>query len=456
MSIIASMGLDSVFQDDLLVREFRDALFPQILFRAEAKPEKWDAQVGETAIYTRRGLLTPTVDPLTPGTDPTPKLPSFEQWSVSCFQYGDAMDVHMPTSRTALASLFANNMQALGLQAGQSINRVSRNKLFQAYLGGDTVTQAAASSTSVSVASLNGFTHVVVQGAVVPVSASNTKAITISGVGSRLVTAATPTNPLIPYGPGTLTVSVSANYAANARVLAADAPYIMRAGGATTVDGLTSLSKVTMADVRKMVSLMRRNRVPTHPDGLYHLHLDPLVEAELFSDNELQRMIQSLPEHSMWKGLAIGVAHGVMFISNNESPSIYNSGTLASSRSADADALYSPEYFAEVRNASGIGITRSIMTGGGSIIEKFVDEGEYTSEAGITGKVGSWSITNNGASVPVERIRMIMRAPQDRLQQMVSLAWSFSGDWGIPTDLLGGQTGGRYKRAMVLESGSDE
>jgi hypothetical protein len=51
---------------------------------------------------------------------------------------------------------------------------------------------------------------------------------------------------------------------------------------------------------------------------------------------------------------------------------------------------------------------------------------------------------------------MIIRAPLDRRQEMVSLAWTFSGDWGIPTDLLGGMTGARYKRAMVIESGSED
>jgi hypothetical protein len=377
--------LDALVQDGLLVREFRDALYPQILFRGEASAERWNAQEGETAIYTRKGLLDPALTPLTPGQDMTPKQTSYEQWSVTCAAYGDAVDVHMPSSRTALASLFASNLQTLGLQAGHSLNRLVRNKLFMAYLAGDTVAAAAGSgATALVVASINGFTHTVVNGAVVPVSVSNPKTITIAGVGTRVVTAATPASASIPYGPGTLTLSASATWAANARVLSSDASTIIRTGGVTTVDGLTSQSKLCMADIRKAVGKMRQNRVPTHPDGLYHLHLDPTAEADLFSDNELQRQIQGVPEASAFREMALGVAHGCLLIPNNESPNFLNSGDLVASRTGgDADATYSPEYMGEVTNSEGVRVLRSILTGGGVIREKYVDEvSEFTSEVG--------------------------------------------------------------------------
>lgn len=448
--------LDALVQDNTLVREFRDALFPQILFRGEAIPERWEAQQGDTALFTRRGLLQPVLTATPAGEDPTPQQLSYEQWSVTANQYTGTMDTHMPSSRTALASLFASNMQGLGLQAGHSLNRITRNKLFTNYLGGDTVAQdAGAAVTALTVASISGFTHSVVNGALVPTSVSAPKTVTISGVGTRFVTAATPASASVPLGPGTLTLSVAATWAAGARVLASDAPAIIRSGGHTTVDGLTSMSKLTMADIRKAVGKLRQNRVPTHADGLYHLHLDPTAEADLFSDNELQRQIQGVPDTASFREMALGVAHGCLLIPNNESPNALNSGTLASSRSGDADATYSPEYFGEVTNASGVSIIRSIITGGGAIREKYVDEAEYGSEAGYSGKVGSWRVSNNGIDIPVERVRMIIRAPQDRVQQTVACTWSFTGDWGIPTDLLGGQTGSRFKRAIVIESGSD-
>ena len=88
-------------------------------------------------------------------------------------------------------------------------------------------------------------------------------------------------------------------------------------------------------------------------------------------------------------------------------------------------------------------------------MEKWIDENSaYSSSAGYTGQVGRFNVVNGGVQVNTERTRYILRAPVDKLQQTVSGTWSFSGDWGVPTDLLGGMTGSKFKRACVIESGS--
>lgn len=463
-SILPSLGfLDPIVQDNTLVREFRDALFPQLLFRDEASPERWEVNIGDTQVFTRASLLAPNVTALTPGVDPSPKSPAFEQWRVQASQYGDAIDTHMPTSRTALAPLFARNAKTLGLQAGQSMNRLARNRLFCRYIGGDTVTGAAGVATAtVQVAMINGFTTVVVNGEETPVSAANPKSVRISGIALPVnVIAAAPTDPADPLGPGTLTLSAVATFANAARVLASDAPRIIRVGGAATVDGLTSISSISLKEIREAIATLRRNRVPTHPDGYYHVHLDPIAESQIYNDNEFQRLNQGVPDGLRYAEFAVGRLLGAIFFSNNESPNVFNSaesgepGLVASRAGTSAQA--SPEYYAEVRNASGVGIVRTIITGGGAIMEKYIDEtADYLTEAGYTGKVGMFKVVNNGIQINVDRVRYIIRSPQDRLQQMVSQAWSWSGDWGVPTDLLGGQLGGRYKRAIVIESGSSD
>lgn len=466
-TILPALGfLDPIVQDNTLVREFRDALFPQLLFREEARPEKWEVNVGDIQVFTRASLLAPNVTALTPGADPTPKNPSFEQWRVQAAQYGDAIDTHMPSSRTALAPIFARNAKTLGLQAGQSLNRLARNRLFCAYTGGDSVADNAGGGVTVRVASLNGFTTTIVNGEEVPISAAAPKVIRISGLaGTHDAIAFSPDNPLNPFGPGSLTLAVAAGaWAAGARVLAADAPRIIRVGGVATVDGLTSVSAISLKEIRSAVATLRRNRVPTHPDGYYHVHLDPIAESQLYNDNEFQRLNQGVPDGLRYAEFAIGRLLGCIFFSNNESPNVFNSaeageaGLLDSRPTAAAGITKaSPEYYAEVRNASGVGIVRTVITGGGSIMEKFIDEqADYMTEAGYVGKVGAFSVINNGIQISTERIRYIIRAPQDRLQQQVSQAWSWSGDWGVPTDLLGGLTGGRYKRAIVIESGSED
>jgi len=455
-SILPSLGfLDAIVQDNTLAREYHDALFPELLFRADAVPERWEANLGERQIYTRSSLLAVDPTPLTPGADPLPEQVSYEQWEVNAAQYSKTLDTSMPASRTALASLFLRNAKTLGLNAGQTLNRLARNKLYCSYLGGDTVTTAlGAATTTVSVASINGFTTVVVNGQAVPVSPTNPKIATISGVaGTVNVVGAAAADPLVPFGPGTLTLSVAQTFAANARVLAADAPTIVRAGGAATVDGLTSLSTLTLRDVRNAVALMQRNRVPTHEDGYYHVHLDPLAVSQLFSDNEFQRLNQSLPDGIRYERFAVGMMLGCIFFTNSESPSFENTGTQITTRGA---ARLGREIYAETRNLSGVPVLRTIVTGGGSMMEKWIDENaEYMSEAGATGRIGAFRVVNNGIEVPIERTRYIIRSPLDRLQQVVSQSWSASLDFGIPTDLLSGLTGARFKRAVVIESGAN-
>jgi hypothetical protein len=453
--------LQAIVQDNTLVREFNDALSPQILFRGEAMPEKWEANVGDTQVFTRRALLDPVTESLVAGNDPTPKEPRFEQWNVRAAQYGDSIDTNMPSSRTALASLFASNAKSLGEQAGRSLNRITRNKLFTAYCGGDTVVATAGGpTTTVQVASINGFTTVVVNGSEVPVSPTTPKVATISGVaGSVSIIGATPASATHPLGPGTLTLAANATFAAGARVLAVDAPTIVRAGGVATSDGLTTVSALTLAEVRRAIAIMRRNNVPTHADGYYHVHLDPAASAQIFGDNEFQRLNQGVPDGMRYSNMVVGRLLGALFVENDQAPNAFTSTRTTTSLGtrAGTGAVFSSEINAESRNAAGVGLIRTIITGGGSIVEKFIDENtEYLSEGGINGKVGEFMVVNNGIQVMTDRIRYIIRAPQDRLQQVVSQSWSWSGDWGVPADLGGGLTNARYKRAIVIESGSQD
>ncbi len=463
-SILPSLGfLDAIVQDNTLVREFRDALFPQLLFRDEAYPERWEVNIGDVQVFTRASLLTPTVTPLVAGTDPVPVVPSFEQWRVQAAQYGSSIDTLMPASRTALAPLFARNAKTLGLQAGQSLNLLCRDKLFAAYTGGDTLTgNAGAPLATLEVAAINGFVSVIINGQVTQVSPTTPKPVFISGVaGEQLVIGATPNDPNDPFGPGVLTLAAPVTFAAGARVVAKDAPRIIRVGGAPSVDQLTPTSSLSLKEIRQAVATLQRNRVPTHEDGYYHVHLDPIAQSQIFGDNEFQRLNQGVPDGLRYAEFAIGRMLGCIFFSNNESPNVFNSAPngpagLIPTRPG-TDSLASPSYFAEVVNASGVGVIRTIITGGGSIMEKYIDENQdYLTEAGYTGKVGRFDIVNNGIQINCERIRYIIRSPLDRLQQQVSQSWSWSGDWGIPTDLLGGQTGGRFKRAIVIESGSED
>jgi hypothetical protein len=101
-------------------------------------------------------------------------------------QYGQAVDTNMLTSSMALASKFLADVETLGINAGQSINQIARNKLYNAYAGGRTwATAAASSDTSIIVQSVKGFEFVLVNGVPTAVSASNPLSVTVAGVGEH-------------------------------------------------------------------------------------------------------------------------------------------------------------------------------------------------------------------------------------------------------------------------------
>lgn len=446
LSVSFAPSVVSSIQDRTLQRVFRDALFPRMLFRMEAIPELWPANLGANQTFTRAGLIKPTTRPLQANTDPTPVGYDFEQWEATAQQWGTTIDTHMPTSYLTLASLYLRNMHQLGMHAGQSLNRIVRDKLYNAYTAGNTVTSASVSaSTSVPVVNLNGFTQNFVNGRLADVSASNPLPVF---VGPTL----TP-NTVVGYTvgsdndrihAGTLTLGSAVTLASRDFVISAAASAIVYSSGATGIDALNSSTQLKLADVRAAVANMRSNNVPPHEDGTYHIHLDPTAESQIFGDNEFQRLNQSIPDYIHYRRMAVANMLGCTFYRNTETP---NTATVDESPATGHTTGF------ELTNANGIGIHRTIMTGAGAIEEKYLDESRYISDAGIQGKIGEFAVTNGGVQVMTERIRLILRAPQDRLQQLTSSSWSFSGDFPIPTDALSTSSAAWFKRATVICSG---
>ncbi len=444
-------------QKGLIERAFHDGLFPNLAYRAEALAEEWPANTGTEMFMSRPGLLTPIVQPLTPGADPSPQAVPFEQWSAQLQQFSGAVDTHIPTSTTASANLFLRNIHQLGLQAGQSINRIARDQLFQKYLEGQTVLTAATQTTDtqLSVASLSGFVEVIVPGTNVkpqPVSSANPLTVKLGATGSVTVSVVgfQPNDPQVPLGPGILLLSgqVGSVIATRSLVKSIYAPRIIRSGGGATVDGITSSNTVALQDVINAVAQLRRANVQPHPDGFYHAHISPVANSQFFADPVFQRLNQSLPEHVIYKEGFIGTISGVMFFMNNEAPESTNSGTLIATGN---NAKFASELLADAVNESSINIGRIIVTGRGSVYEKYLNEDAFVTEAGLNGKVGEFDVVNNNVAILTERIRLVLRAPLDRLQQVVSAAWSISTSFPVPSDITAPSGQERYKRAIVIE-----
>jgi len=450
-------SIGACVQDRTLERMFHDAAYPLLLWRGEAAPEKWAANIGEKQTFTRVGLIEADTDPITPGNDPTIGSYAKEQWEAEAAQFGKTIPTHLPTSVIAMAPTLMRDTQQLGLHAGLTLNRLPRNRILAAYAGGDTVvaTAALAGALAIRVASLSGFTQQIQDGFLRPVSPTNPLVISFSTAEpANTVTGFSADNPLRPLGSGTLILgaALGGNVALRVGVFAATRSRIWRVGGSATVDGITTANILTAQEIINAVALLRQNRMPPHADGTYHCHLSPMAEAQLFGDNAIQRMYQSIPDNTPFRDLIIDRKFGCTFYRNTEMPSATstNSTLWQADAGGAGGAVLAREAGIEISNAAGLAIQRTIITAGGVLVEKYIDESAFISEAGVTGKVGQFSIVNGGVAVMLDRIRFIMAAPLDALQQTIRQSWSWSGDFPCPSDALTG-TQARFKRAIVLE-----
>lgn len=445
-------------QQGLLERAFHDGLFPALLYRSEAQEEKWEANTGTEIFMTRPGLMNPITRPLTADEDPIPQTIPYEQWIAKLARYAGTIDTHVPTSAVSNADQFMRNIHQLGLQAGQSLNRIPRNAMFRAYLSGQTCLTAATAAvdTVINVASLNGFTDVIQQAAggvrPQPVSSSTPLQITIdpdTAAIVRNVTQAIPDDPNDPLGPGQLVLSaaVGAIVASRAAVVSIDKPDVIRAGGGSSVEAIGVGDIFTLQDAINATNKLRKNNVPPHEDGFYHCHINTDANSQVHEDPVWQRLNQGQVDAIYYKDAFIGQTAGIAFFLNTESPDLGNGGDFVATGTS---ARYSSDLGAETVNDTGVPIGRMIVTGRGSIYEKWLDESNYVTEAGITGKVGEFQIVNGGVEVQTERIRLILRAPINRLQDKVAATWSITTSFPVPSDAVSGGNQ-RYKRAVVLE-----
>ncbi len=448
-------ALFQLVQNGLIERAFHDALYPKMMFRQEASWEEWEGHQGVEMLMTRSGLLAPNTTPLAAGAEPPLLVSNYEQWVATLARYGNAIDTAMPTSATSSMDQFVRNIHNLGLQAGQSINRIPRNTLAQKYLSGQTVliVVTASADTTIRVAACNGFTDVVANVRPSTVSQATPKSITIFNGATPIV------RNVIGFvlddandinGPGTLLLdaAVGAIVAVRSSVLAIDRPNVIRSGGGSSVDAIGASDILTLQDAINATNWLRKNNVLPHEDGYYHGHLSTDANGQVFQDPAFQRLNTSMPDGTYYQSAFLGTIGGIMFMDNNEAPDLTNCGARTST---GTNAAYSTDIGAETTNETGVNIGRVIITGRSAIYERGLDERKaFATEAGMNGKDGDFSITNNGVQVSTDRIRLILRSPMNRFQDEISAAWSIHTSFPVPTDITAGGPQ-RYKRAVCIE-----
>jgi hypothetical protein len=411
-------ALTAVMQNGMLDRVFQDALLPEFLFAALGGNEPWSGGMGDTVTKTRRGLLAPAVTPIT-GSDPSAATYGIEQWSVTMDQYGNAVDTNLLQSSMTLASKYLEDVQALATNAGQSLNQIARNKLYKAYAGGRTwATAAATTDTSIAVASVDGFTSVMVNGVPTAVSASNPLTVTIAGVANTV------TGTSVATGAGTLTLGTTRIDVAGDTVVAANAPVSYRPNARGSAYDIISTDLATFSTFRSAVTRLRKMNVPT-VGGYYVAHIPPDTEAQLFADADFKQALQGRVDSPVYTNLSIGRFGGIDWVRNNECPTVLST--------------------------TGVTVQRPLVLGDGAVTnDPFSEMGNLT--AGVEGEPSAIRMIGPADGV---QVALITREPQDRLQQNVSTAWSWVGDFGVPSDVTAaGSDAARYKRGVVIEHAS--
>lgn len=457
-------------QENVLERAFHDALFPRMMFRLAATPVKFPGNVGDSMYLSAPGLMEPTMEPT--NVDPSPADLTYEQWPVTMQQYANSMDSNMPTTAVALANLFLRNVHQLGLQAAQSLNRIVRDRGYNAALAGWTTCSTAAAGayggagdTKVKVRSVNGLQTArrpdLPAGSPVrfeAVSASNPLGVTIvlddGSLHATSITACSADIAGDTAGPGEITFADAIPggrfVAADGAIYTADRTDIVRAGGGVKTSAVNG-QLLTAAHIRSAVAKLRTNNVPEFGDGRYHAFIDPTSEVQALGDVEFRQLLTSLPDYYMFKSAALGECLGTVFLRDSECPQPTTVKRTAAGAYTKADP-FAGQLYHNNTPATGNPVHRVLFMGAAAIFEYYLELDQLISEVGVGGKVGDLRVTNNGLEVFTDRIQLIFRWPQDRLQNNLSTSWKFIGDWPVRTDsAVGGPA--RYKRLATIEHG---
>lgn len=429
-------ALQPAIQQGMLAREFKTGLQSTLTYRDIADREDFPNAIGETITKTRKGLKTPVETPLNPSTNTnldnglTPSGWTIEQYVLGIDMYGDTMDLNMVTTGVGIASQFLANANTNGVQAMQSLDRIARNKIFSAYLSGNTRvrTTLGAPATTVAVDDIRGFQQVFSNGVLLPVSAGNPLVVTVGVLGdvyncvgaiadgSNVSTA--------PKGvSGTLTFSANVTVAdgtAGQPVVAAVASIVTRPNARATTAALVAGDFITMQDILNAVGTLRSNKVPTIR-GKYNAYLDDRQLLGLFKDADFKLLYRGAYQSEAYTAGQIIELMGVRLIPTTESPQQASLG-------------------------AGV-IHRCFVCGQGALIE-----GDFNGQghSDIAGK--------NSLVEKLDGVSMVTREPLDRLQQIIAQSWYWIGGFAVPTDItattniIPTATNSYFKRGVIIES----
>jgi hypothetical protein len=453
--------LAGLLQQGFLEREAEEGLDSILAYRRAALQETIHARIGESLTRTRKGRKAPVTTPMNPATNTgldnglTSSTFSIEQYSFTMFEYGDTVDTNIMQELAGIFDELIANSRNNGVQAAQSLERICRYKLFSAYLGGNSYVRTdlgASTSTTCHVNDITGFTTVVVNGTVTPISSANPitvneTAVAAGGVNQTLtVTAAIPDATNMSATPsgisGTLTFSAATAPVNGDALIAATAPKILRPFSRPTTAQLQGSDMLTMGLCFDAVAYLRDNGVPPMSDGTHHIILDNTSLRQLFADQDFKVLFAASYRSEQYRDGDIIQLAGLTFIPTTETyvqpaNQQWNGTTYGAVGTATGSA------------AVGNRVRRPIVLGAECIIQ-----GDFE---GMETWLAREGVNAIGDVFLVNGVAQILRPPLDRLQQFCSLSWTWIGDFAVPSDVTANSTiiptasNAQFKRALVIE-----
>jgi hypothetical protein len=428
--------LQPIIQQGFLEREFQQAMASRLGYRACADREEFAVGIGETLTKTRAGLKPSVTQPVPPSTNSNldnglvPTGWGVEQYTITINHYAATTDLNMVTSRIGIAGQFLQNAAINGEQAARSLDELARNALFAPYFGGNTRVRVGltASSTTVAVDDIRGFTTTFVNGVQSAIAGSTTLMVTV-GQSVHTLTGTTADSVNISTAPGGISGTLSfaenvtaADGALGSAVQAANASVVIRPNQRASTAALTTADKLTMGALLDAVSALRMNAVP-EIEGAYNCYLDPVSARQLFSDQDFRQLFQGATSaNQVFRSGMVNDFLGLRFVPTTEA------------------------YVQAHPTLAGMVVRRPIIVGQGALIE-----GDFAGMA-------ETDIAPHDSIVSVvDGIAMVTREPIDRLQQIIAQSWYWIGGFCAPSDTMTNPlvvptaTNATYKRAVMVE-----
>jgi len=434
----------SLLQEGLLEHYFGANLRNPMNWRGLYTPKQWMDRATQI-MRTKRGSIAAKALPLPFSTDPSDATFELEQWPVDIKHFANTIPTDLLESGLTLAELVPQVIEGLARSFSLSANVLARYPAMNAALAGQTTTSTADTSMVKVVASINGFCFARDAGnRLSPVSSLNTLKVWVYSSAtwtSHTLISAVPTTPGLVTGPGTLTFTGGNFTTVNADLIVADtASYRVISSGGLGIDSITAGDVIADVEIKTAVARLRQMGVPTFADGLYKLILSPSDMAQLLGSSPIQLMLRGrgLNANDMSNPEVSAQIYNVLGCRLIEDayadPSTYPASVAA------GDYLDAPKL-----NASNVPLSTALVVGNGGLTEDWKDAMATMNPAGYNGSVGDfgkWAVNDQGVETNTDRCRLILRAPIDKVQQVIQATWSYVGGYSVATDFTSEIAGG--------------